>query len=60
MGTGKAVGLARIENRLSYFKNVGLDRVEAVAHDTQSKFHDLRADFNELKSELREHFPAVR
>jgi uncharacterized protein YqfB (UPF0267 family) len=59
MGTGKAVGLARIENKLSYC-NVRLDRVEAVAHDTQSKFHDLRADFNELKSELREHFPAVR
>jgi len=40
--------------------NVRLDRMEAVAHDTQSKFHALRADFNEFKGELRDHFPLVK
>jgi chaperonin cofactor prefoldin len=39
--------------------DVRLDRIESVAHDTQSKFHALRADFNEFKKELREHFPSA-
>ncbi len=39
--------------------DVRLDRIEAVGHDTQSKFHALRADFNELRNTLKEHFPVI-
>jgi len=37
--------------------DVRLERMEAVAHDTQSKFHALRADFNELRNSLKVHEP---
>jgi iron-sulfur cluster repair protein YtfE (RIC family) len=47
--------LDKMEENLS----IRLDRIESVAHETQSKFHGLRADFNEFKKELREHFPSA-
>jgi len=50
--------MSRFERRFDSF-DVRLDRIEAVGHDTQSKFHALRADFNELRNTLKEHFPVI-